>query len=59
MMLTAMEHLEAAISEVEAKVRAGRVSLEEAEEAIRKLRAVHERLSHLEEKLLARPKTIT
>jgi len=51
-----MEHLEAAISEVEAKVRAGRVSLEEAEEAIRKLRVVHERLLRLEEKLLAGPK---
>ena len=51
-----MEHLEAAISEVEAKVRAGRVSLEEAEEAIRKLRIVHQRLLRLEEKLLAGPK---
>jgi len=56
-MRTSMEHLEAAISEVEAKVTAGRISLEEAEEAIRKLRIVHQRLLHLEEKLLAGPKT--
>jgi len=46
-----MEHLEAAISEVEQKVKLGEITKEQAAEVIQKLVTLSARLSRLEEKL--------
>lgn len=51
LMKTALQHMEAAVAEVEATATAGHISPEEASEAIEKLRLLHERLSRLERKL--------
>ena len=50
-MRTALEHMEAAIAEVEQRVTTGEVSREIADELIDRIRALHERLTRLEGKL--------
>ena len=55
MMKSSLEHMEAAIKELEDKVAAGEMTREVADAAIRRLRDVNERLNRLEDKLNAGP----
>jgi len=49
-----VQHLLAAINEMEEKVSSGHISREDADAAIQNLRNLHERLNRIEEKLNVR-----
>jgi len=55
MVKNALEHLKAAIAEIEERVASGHLSKADAEMAIADMRETHERLNRLERKLDGRP----
>ena len=54
-MKSALEHMEAAVREIEQKIAEGHVSAEDGKDAIEKIRLTYQRLTRLEEKLNVRP----